>query len=260
MFLVLAVGLASAQSNDLEIYNNTKTNKQICFYDADDKPLALIAFRCETIGPKTIIKININNVDFNTRVFEYGLIPRELYSHTGQKKIARIVIGERGATFTRRKTTKPEPASTKYSLKVCNKTSTEKIDFTLAFEFGVLTPSYSYGWWSVEKGRCIDFPVTTMLKADWNIPYGKAPSVYYYARVNRDPAVVWEDEKPLVWEGNAWLTCINTKDVFKVKIDKNIDSANLDKYCTAMGANFSKVGMRAVADPKANTTVYYLNL
>ena len=78
--IVLAfVVSAFAQSNDLEIYNATNENKQICFYDAADKPLALIAFRCETIGSKSTIRININNVDFNLRVFKYGLIvPQEL--------------------------------------------------------------------------------------------------------------------------------------------------------------------------------------
>ena len=259
MFLVFVAGSVFAQNNDLEIYNNTKANKQICFYDAADKPIALIAFRCETVGPKSTAKININNVDFTIRVFKYGLvIPKKLYNHTGQKNIARIIIGEKGATFTKRKYTKPESAA-RYVLKVCNKTSNDKIDFALAFEFGIRMPTYSYGWWSVEKNRCIDFPVSTILKADWNIPFGKVPSIYYYARVNRDPAVIWEDEKPLVWQGEAWLTCINTIDVFKLQLDNNIPSAELDKHCVAKGANYSKVGMRDVPAPKGSQTIFYLN-
>lgn len=253
IFLFLSAAFTTiAQNNDLEIYNGTNENKQICFYDAADKPLALIAFRCETIGGKSTIKININNVDFNVRVFKFGLVvPQELYYHTGQKNIEKIVIGEKGAAFTKRKNITPEAASAKYVLKVCNKTSDEKIYFTLAFEFGVRKPHYSYGWWSVEKNQCLDFPVSTVLKADWNIPYGTFPSTYYYARIY--------GEKPLVWEGNAWETCVNQNDAFKIQLDNNVPSAELDRYCAAKGANYTKIGMRNLPEPKANEVVYYLN-
>jgi hypothetical protein len=87
--LTFTVASAVAQDNSLSIYNATNGNKEICFYDVSDQ-IAHIAFRCETIGGKSGIKIDINNVDFSMRVFLPAFLNRELYNYSGLQNISHV--------------------------------------------------------------------------------------------------------------------------------------------------------------------------
>jgi Protein of unknown function (DUF1036) len=242
-------GAGIAQDTNLEIYNETNTNKRICFYDAADK-VAMIAFRCETVRARSTTMTNINNVDFIIRVFEYGL--HELYSYTEKSNIERIEIGPKSANFTTRKIKLPAPdTTTRYILKVCNKSRPEKIDFVVAFATDWGQPHFTYGWWSVEKDKCLDFPVSTMLKADWNIPYGTKPYVYYFGRITVP--------QPLIWEGTA-TSCMDVNNVFKVKVSTlNFDHKKWSEQCSLVGPTLTKVGMRPLDRPIGKDLVFSLN-
>jgi hypothetical protein len=136
---------------------------------------------------------------------------------------------------------------------VCNQSRPEEIYFALGFVVS-LDPRdshYIYGWWSVEKGKCSEFPISTMLKADWNIPFGTSPYIYYYGKIF--------GKEPVEWTSDKFRTCINKDAKFKLKMDSNVGPSVFDKYCADKGAGFGKTGMSYLMQPGPGQTVVSLN-
>jgi len=141
-----------------------------------------------------------------------------------------------------------KPPVTKYRLKVCNQRFDEKIFFALRFEtdFAFLTE----GWWSVEKGKYVEIPVSERLSNNMKLPYGNMPRAYFYARTHSDKPQFW------YWSGNGEgkSFCINEKKAFKI-LGKRGPAGN-PPPCIA--SNLKTASFRRIDDPKTNEEYYYL--
>lgn len=136
----------------------------------------------------------------------------------------------------------------KFRLKACNQRFDEKISFALSFETD--TAFISEGWWSLEKGKCVEIPVSERLKKSINLVYGEMPRTYLYARTH--------GEKPQFWywsgTGDGKSFCIIEKKTFK--ISGRPTPAGTPPVCAEIDQKIA--AFRRVADPKADDDVYYV--
>ncbi len=137
---------------------------------------------------------------------------------------------------------------TKYKLKVCNQRFNEKIFFALSFETDAAF--FTEGWWSVEKGKCIEIGVSERLKQSMNLAYGNIPRTYFYARTHGENPRFW------YWSGTGEgkSFCINEKKAFKILGKPG--RAGTPPPCTA--SNLKTAAFRRIDDPKTNAEYYYL--
>jgi len=231
----------------VDIYNDSGEERRACIYPADDsvpsKPLE--CFEMEHREAVLWIRQK-HRSDFRLKVFTPApgdklLVDRVLPGGTNT-----IVISKDGKiSFGGNPRSVPV---TKYRLKVCNQRFNEKISFALSFETD--GAFITEGWWSVEKGKCVELGVSERLKQSMNLAYGNMPRTYFYARTHGDKPQFW------YWSGNGdgRSFCINEKKAFKI-LGKHLPAGN-SPPCTA--SNQKMASFRRIDDPKTNEEYYYL--
>ena len=249
IIVVLAVGTIAAQAQAdslVEISNESGEGRKICIHSPEK--ITLISKECFKL--KRDEKVTWNREGdrsrFKVKVYKLAFIDKFLYSRDLEGETQRITMGEGGrfgySLF------EAKPKTLKYILKACNQFSAETVYFALAHETneGRLTE----GWWNLEKGKCLEFPVSEHLKNNIGIDYGNVPRTYYYARTHGENALQWHGGD----EGRK--ICVNESKVFKLK-SRVLHDGNFDPTCDERG--FSTVSFRRVNDPKTNEVYYYLN-
>ncbi len=248
----LLIHQASAQGLEtnplVEIKNSSGETRKICMHKP--QTITLFAIGCVTLknnesvywnreGVFTPFKVKVYTVQ---KILDKYLYTRDLPSDTGK-----IIIGSgKRFGFSRFKN-----IATKYVLKVCNTRYPDKVYFVLGFETNYGT--WTEGWWNVEKGKCIEIPVSRRLKEKHNIPYGTLPRTFYYART-------YYGKESLYWrggEGDAGL-CINTAKAFsKLQFRQDGTSVRTPEPCTA--TNEEIVKFRRLPDPSVKQEIYRLD-
>jgi hypothetical protein len=226
--LLLFASVVSAQSMEtnpsVEIKNDSGETRKICMHKPD--LISLFAIGCVTLKNGENIFWNRKGVftPFKVKIYETRkildkyLYTRDLPADTGKIKVGR---GKRFG-FSRFKN-----ITTKYVLRACNTKYPDGVYFVLGFEtnFGTWTE----GWWSVDKGKCIDIPVSRRLKEKHNIPYGTLPRLFYYART-------YYGDESLYWRGGDGDSefCLNTAKAFS-KLQFVLDGTGVKtpQPCTA---------------------------
>lgn len=249
---LLFTNYVSAQSFEtnppVEIKNNSGETRKICMHKP--KTITLFAIGCvelkngESIfwnrkGVFTKFKVKIYKVQ---KVFDKYLYARHLPADTGK-----IIIGSGGRFgYSRFKN-----IATKYTLRVCNTRFPGKIYFVLGFETN--SGFWTEGWWNVDEGKCIEIPVSKRLKENHNIPYGRLPRTFYYARTyNGSESLYWRGG-----EGDNEL-CINTAKAFsKLQFKQDGTGVKTPQPCTA--ENEKLVKFRRISDPSVKQEIYRLD-
>lgn len=255
LFAILLTSLFSAGSAYaqtipfVDIYNDSGKEVRACIYPTDD-PVPLKPLECfEMEHGEAVLWIRGKyRSDFRLMVFTPApgdklVVDRVLPAGTNT-----IMISENGKiSFGGNPRSVP---ATKYKLKVCNQRFDEKITFALTFETDAAF--ISEGWWSVEKGKCIEIRVSERLKRSINLAYGNMPRTYYYARTHGDDPQYW------YWsgEGDGRSLCINQKKAFKILGERGPAGNFKSAPCT--GSNQKMAAFRRVDDPKTNQEYYYL--
>lgn len=243
--------MASAQSFEsnppVEIKNNSGEARKICMHKP--KTITLFAIGCIKLNGGESIYWNREGVftDFKVKVYEVRkLIDKYLYTRDLPADTGKIIIGAgKRFGFSRFKN-----IATKYSLRVCNNRFPDKVYFVLGFETN--SGFWTEGWWSVDKGKCINIPVSKRLKEKHNIPYGTLPRTYYYART-------YQGNESLYWrggEGDLDL-CINKAKAFS-KLQFILDGTNVRKRHPCTDDNEGLVKFRSLKTPAVKQETYYL--
>ncbi len=245
---IFCAGSAAAQGISLvEIYNNSGEERKACMYPADD-PVAAIPIECFEMDHKEIVVWIRQNDRSNFRLKIFRMAPdfRIRHDRVLPGATTHIMIQASELAIS---PDLSETAFTKYRLKVCNQRFDEKIFFALSFEtnFAFLTE----GWWSVEKGKCVEIPVSKRLSNNMSLPYGNLPRTYFYARTH--------SAKPQFWywsgAGEGKSFCIKEKNAFKISGKRG--PVGDPPPCTA--SNMKTAAFRRIADPNPNEDIYYLN-
>lgn len=248
LIIILASGIyASAQSNiTVSIQNISGEGRKICFYNIDDKA-GIIPKVCFTMNKNEVASWeNKDRTDFMVKVFKPAVFDEYLYTRRLPNDTNKIIVGEGGRFGFGRAESKTPP--TRYFLKVCNQQWDQKIYFVLGFENN--KGFWTQGWWNLEKGKCLNFPVSEMMKSKWGIEYGYMPNIYYYAKT--------AGEKPLEWRGGDgdYNLCINMSNVFEKKQFET--NANSKQPLPCDGTSDKFVRFRRLPEPKTNIPTFEL--
>jgi uncharacterized membrane protein len=247
--LFVAQHAAAQGTSYVSISNEAGEAREVCVYRADD-PTTADPIECFELYNKQAAKWyrQGDRSNFRIRTFDPTsddkvLDDRELPGGTTLillRKDGKLVFGG---------DPRKKSLVVKFRLKACNQRFDEKISFALSFENDAAF--ISEGWWSVEKGKCVEIPVSEKLKQSINLVYGELPRAYFYARTHGKNPRFW------YWSGagEGKSFCINEKKAFKISGKRN--PAGTPSPCTA---SYQKTAaFRRVADPKADEEVYYLN-
>ncbi len=241
------VGSVAAQPVTLvQIYNNSGEERKACMYPADD-PDAAIPIECFEMDHKEVVVwIRQNDrSNFRLKIFRMAPVFEIRHDRVLPGATTHIMIQASELTIS------PDLSKavfTKYRLKACNQRFDEKIFFALSFETDFAF--FTEGWWSVEKGKCVEIPVSERLSNNMKLPYGNMPRAYFYARTHSDKPQFW------YWsgDGEGKSFCINEKKSFKI-LGKRVPAGN-PPPCNA--SNLKTASFRRIDDPKTNTDYYYL--
>ncbi len=247
--IALLVGLptiadpVAAQNGNVLLYNHTGFKVKVCAHRSSDKTW-IFPLRCWTLEKNNIIGWNRGNdkFDFDIRVFKPG--ERLLFESRNLHDVAHLKIKSTYAEIIPRNP--PRPPVRKYTVKVCNKEINQPVYFSLAYE---VTDHYVVqGWWVVDKGKCLDFPISEMMKEKGGVEYGKLFRTYFYARTF--------GSAPSFWSGTGTdpTFCINRQGAFETRTE---DLAIRRSPCKMQ--NFELVQMRQVFDPQPGQSQYYLS-
>ncbi len=243
-------GDVSAQVRTLVQIKNTSGHKmKICMYKDEDQA-RVVPFRCFKLNnEETVMWNRAEDFDkyFYVKVFQDQLaVDKYLYTRHLPSYTRFVKIGMGAHLVFSQAEVKP---ITKYILKVCNQRFDQKIFFALGFE----TNNFfvTEGWWSVDKGRCIDIGVSERLKQTIDLEYGNLPQTYYYAEAY--------GHNPLSWTGgpSGLPLCVNEREAFKIRLARAGVGNPMSGACNQYGQK--EVSFRRVKSPKTNEEYYYLN-
>lgn len=233
--LLLSASSAAAQSLEtnppVEIKNNSGEERKICMH----KPnlISLFAIGCVTLKNGENIFWNRKGVftPFKVKVYETRkILDKYLFARDLPADTGKIIIGSgKRFGFSRFKNIR-----TKYILRVCNTKYPGGVYFVLGFETNYGT--WTEGWWNVDKGKCINLPISKRLKEKHNIPYGTVPRLSYYART------YYADES-LYWRGGDGDEefCVNTAKAFsKLQFKQDGTGVRTRQPCTAKNETLFK--------------------
>ena len=241
---------SAAQSLTLvEIYNDSGEARKACMYRADDTAAA-VPSECFEMDHREAVLWDRkgDRSNFRIKIFNPALIDKILHDRELPGGTTTIMIRRDGKIFFGGD---PRNAPvTKYRLKVCNQRFNEKISFALSFETDAAF--FTEGWWSVEKGKCVELGVSERLKQSMNLAYGNMPRTYFYARTHGDNPQFW------YWSGNGdgRSFCINEKKAFKILGERGPAGNFKSAPCTE--SNQKMASFRRIDDPKTNQAYYYL--
>lgn len=250
--LLLFSAHISAQSMEtnppVEIRNNSGETRKICMHKPD--AISLFAIGCVTLKSGENIYWNREGVftPFKVKIYEdRKILDKYLYARDLPADTGKIIIGTgKRFGFSRFKN-----ISTKYVLRACNTKYPDSVYFVLGFETNYGT--WTEGWWKVDKGKCIDLPVSKRLKEKHNIPYGTLPRLFYYART-------YYGDESLYWRGGEGDTelCVNTAKQFsKLQFKQDGTGVKTRQPCTA--ENEQLVKFRRASDPAVRQTFFRLD-
>jgi len=249
LWAVLLVGLlwatyVSAQTNTLEIRNDSGEKRKICMYkDAD--LVGVVPYRCFVMNRGETVTWNREGAytPFKVKVFKSQLVDKFLFSQRLEGSTTMIYINEGRIRFSTQ-----EESPTKYRLKVCNQRFNQEIYFALGFA----TPRtlVTEGWWSVAKGKCVEIGVSESLKRIWNVEYGSMPNTYIYAESY--------GSKPLYWRGgdSTYNFYINDRKAFNKNQFESRQGKSVRTSCSAEDEKLVK--FRRMGYPKVSQEYYYL--
>jgi len=249
VFALLAIStvtVAAQGDSVVDIKNNSGEKRKICIYRGNDS-VAIVAKKCFELNVGEMVTWNRqgDRSPFRVKIYKPALIDKYLYIRDLPGDTQRIIMGtDKRFGFSRHEA---KPAALEYRLKVCNQRFDDKIFFTLAYETnnGRLTE----GWWSLEKGKCAEFPVSRQLQSKLGLNYGNLPRTYYYARTY--------GSNPLFWRGgeDGRMIGINDSKAFNL-VSKLFSDGSYDNSCNVPG--YSIESFRRINDPRANQQYYYL--
>jgi hypothetical protein len=246
LIFAAAVTYVSAQNTGVEIQNIAKEDRKICIYDINDQ-IGIIPKRCFVMkkGESVIWNREGNPYAFMVKIFKPQFLDKYLYTRRLPANTTTILVGD-GGRFGY-STDERKPDAVKYILKVCNQQYNEDVYFTLGFETAKVL--FAEGWWKVNKGKCLDFPVSQKLKQGWNVDYGIMPTIYYYARTYGN--------SPLYWSGDDKMLCIDPTNTFQK--NQYVGNATGELARPPCNGNGEKaIGFRSLPEHKANEQYYYL--
>lgn len=249
--LLLLSTYISAQSMEtnppVEIKNTSGEERKICMHKPD--LISLFAIGCVTLKNGENIYWNREGIftTFKVKVYKtQKILDKYLYARDLPADTGKIIIGSgKRFGFSRFKN-----ISTKYGLKACNTKYPDGIYMVLGFETNYGT--WTEGWWKIDKGKCINIPVSKRLKEKHNIPYGTLPRLFYYART-------YYGDESLYWRGGDGDTefCINTAKQFsKLQFVQDGTGVKTRQPCTA--ENEGLVKFRRATDPAVKQEYFYL--
>ena len=242
----------SAQSLEtnppVEIKNNSGETRKICMHK--DNAITLFAIGCVELKNGENIFWNRKGVftPFKVKVYQtQKILDKYLYARDLPADTGKIIIGTGGRFgFSRFKN-----ILTQYTLKACNSRFPDGIYMVLGFETNYGT--WTEGWWKIDKGKCIDVPVSKRLKEKHNIPYGTVPRTFYYARTyTGDESLYWKGG-----EGDAEL-CINTAKAFS-KLQYKQDGTGMKNPMPCTAENEEMIRFRRMKDPSVKQEIYRLD-
>lgn len=249
--LLLSASFVSAQSMEtnppVEIKNISGEERKICMH----KPnlITLFAIGCVTLKNGENIFWNRKGefTPFKVKVYETRkILDKYLYTRDLPADTGKIIIGTGGRFgFSRFKN-----ISTKYVLRVCNTKYPGGVYFVLGFETNYGT--WTEGWWNVDKGKCINLPISKRLNEKHNIPYGTLPRLFYYGRT-------YYGDESLYWRGGDGDSefCVNTAKAFsKLQFVQDGKAQKTRQPCTA--ENEALVKFRRLKDPREKQEYIYL--
>lgn len=237
---LLFAGFAAAQSVPLvEITNESWEKRRICFYKDGT---GLVPYRCfEMIhGEKAVWNREQDTAAyFNVKVFKPALVDKLLHYRRLSALTNRIVMGTGGKLGVSQ--------AGRYRLKVCNNRFNQKIFFAL--HFATNKSFLTEGWWSVTKGKCLEFAVSDQLYQRLNLEYGNMPRIYVYAETFT--------QDPMYWSGGlaGLKRCVNRSDEFRFVYPGVFIGDTPPGSCSS---NQKLVSFRHIDSPKPNEVYYYL--
>lgn len=230
---------AAAQSLPLvEIVNESWEKRKVCFYKDGT---GLVPYRCFGMihGEKAVWNREGDTAYFNVKVFKPALVDTLLHYRRLPPLTKRIVLGTgRQLGYSQ---------ATKYRLKVCNSRFNQKIFFALHFETG--KSFLTEGWWSVSKGKCVEFAVSDKLNQRLNLEYGSMPRIYMYAETFT--------QDPMYWTGGpaGLKRCVSRSDEFRF-VHPGVFIGDIPPG--ACSSRQKLVSFRPVDSPRTNGVYYYL--
>ncbi len=231
---------AAAQSVHLvEIVNESFEPRKICFYK-DGTGVA--PYKCFELlhGEKAVWNREQDTAAyFNLKVFKPALIDKRLHYRRLSSFTNKIVMG----TGTDLEITR----AARYRLKVCNQGPNQKVFFVLHFETD--KSFLTEGWWSVAKGKCVEFAVSDKLNQRLNLEYGSKPRIYMYAQTfTKDPKY---------WTGGltGLKRCVDRSDEFRF-VHPGVFVGDVPPEACASRQKL--VSFRPIASPRTNEVYYYL--
>lgn len=203
LIVVLISGIYVSARSDITvtIKNDSGEDRKLCVYNIADQ-VGVVPKICFTMKKNEgALWQNTGRVEFMVKVFKPALLDEYLYTRRLPGDTDKIIVGT-GGRFGFGRETPPK----RYFLKVCNQKWDQKVFFVLGFE--TVKGTWTEGWWALEKGKCLDFPVSEKLKSKWGIDYGYMPKIYFYAQVKTPQTLEWRgSEKDL-------NLCINMSNAF----------------------------------------------
>lgn len=247
--LFAAQHAAAERTSYVSISNEAGEAREVCVYRADD-PTTANPIECFEIYNKQAAKWyrEGDRSNFRIRTFDPTSDDKILHDRELPGGTTLILLRKDGKLVSGGDPRK-KSLVVKFRLKVCNQRFNEKISFALSFESNAAF--ISEGWWSLEKGKCIEIPVSEQLKQSISLVYGELPRTYFYARTHGDKPQFW------YWSGigDGKSFCIDEKKSFKLSGKRTL-SGN-PPQCTA--SDQKTAAFRRLADPKADEDIYYLN-
>jgi uncharacterized membrane protein len=206
--LLLTIRASTQSAQVVSIRNLAGEDRKLCVYDINDK-VGIVPQRCFQMKKGEAVLWNRGNdkSNFMVKIFKPGILDEYLYTRRLPEDTARIIVGEGGRFGFGR--TEPKTQPKRFFLKACNQQWEQRVDFVLGFE--TANGFWTKGWWNLEKGKCLNFPISETMKSNWGIEYGTMPKIHYYARIT--------GENPLEWRGGEsdYNLCINMVSVFEKK-------------------------------------------
>ncbi|MEZ5345532.1 MAG: DUF1036 domain-containing protein [Pyrinomonadaceae bacterium] len=217
LIVILVSGIyVSAQSDiAVSIQNTSGEDRKVCIYNPEDA-VGLVPKTCVTMKKdESALWQNKGAVPFMVKVFKPAIFDEYIYTRQLPGDTRRIIVAEGGRFgFSR------EDAPKRYFLKACNRQWDETVYFVLGFE--TYMGSFTEGWWTLEKGKCIDFPISEKIKTKYDIGYGYRPKIYFYAQTKKQG-------QTLEWKGGESDPdlCIDKSNVFMKDRFRTNDPFNL---------------------------------
>jgi len=241
------------KGNKVEIVNFSREERKICFHRVErdrrhgTETVKVFPLGCYRLQSKQRVTWNrTDKEDLHVKLYKPQLIDkvlgmRRMPGHTRYVSIE----GSRGDV----EFSDDVAGGTRYILKVCNKQYTQPI--LLALGFRTIRITATEGWWSVKKGSCVEFPISSMLFETWQVEYGTLPRLFYYART--------KGNKPLVWRGKpgGHDGCVTESLPFTTNQFAPNSAGTVQAYACS-GPQERKVNLRSIPAPKAGNSYFYL--